>query len=325
MPTPRPALGAATAVARAHVRWPPIPATARLGGRNERAAPWLSSRVVGYDEDFLPVEVPLPTPAQNRRTQTLPSTHFTVVLDGDRKLAAITGVNVDGGSLIEVERGDDWHLDPRAPAADQCGPEVYAANDLDRGHLVRRRDPVWGSPATATRANEDTFSYANAAPQAALFNQGELLWSGLEDYVLTHARTYRQRLSVFTAPVFAAADPPYRGIQIPRRFWKVVAWTTESTEHDPAAEADLVLAATGYLLDQSPQLDLIDLTDRPRLAPVEPPPLGAYLTYQVPIADLADLTGLGFGPLPAADRLPIVENVAAGRWCRLDQLHDLVI
>jgi hypothetical protein len=64
----------------------------------------------------------------------------------------------------------------------------------------------------------DTFAYVNAAPQAALFNQGELSWLGLEDYILGHARTYAQRLSVSTAPILDPNDPPYRGTQTPGGF-----------------------------------------------------------------------------------------------------------
>lgn len=250
----------------------------------------------------------------------LPFTHFTVVLEPARRLAVVTGVNIDGGQLVDVDRGDDWHLDPRVPAELQCGPEVYAANDLDRGHLVRRRDPVWGDPATAQQANVDSFAYVNAAPQAALFNQGELLWVGLEDYLLDHARSYQQRLSVFTAPILEPDDPPYRGIRIPRRFWKIATWTTTAGTNSQAP----VLAATGYLLDQSPQLDRMDLTDRQPVQRTEPPPLGAYLTYQVPIADLAELTGLDLGPLLTADRLPLPAQTATGqaRWRHLHQLSD---
>lgn len=33
------------------------------------------------------------------------------------------------------------------------------------------------------------------------------------------------------------------------------------------------------------------------------PPLGPFRTFQVPIAELVGLTGLGLGPLPAADQL----------------------
>lgn len=283
--------------------------------------PIRDDRASGYNPGFLPVPVPLPTAPAATDSAVLPFVHFTVVLDVTRRLAVATGVNLDGAQLVEIDRGDDWHLDDRVLAGQQCGPEIYAANDLDRGHLVRRRDPVWGPPEVAAQANADTFAYVNAAPQAALFNQGELLWLGLEDYILGHARTYAQRLSVFTAPILDPADPPYRGIQIPRRFWKIAAWTT--TPQDPGDEPQL--AATGYLLDQTPQLDRIDLTAAGRLPASEPPPLAEYLTYQVPILDLADLTDLDLGPLPAADRLAPVPAAQPTPWRQLHHFRDITL
>lgn len=281
--------------------------------------------VSGYDPGFLAVPLPLPRPAANSPVAELAYTHFTVLLHRTRRLAVLTGVNIDGPTLRDVDRGDDWHLDRRVPAEEQTGPEVYARNDLDRGHLVRRLDPVWGDLATATRAEVDSFSYANAAPQAAMFNQGKRLWAGLEDYLLGHAETYDQRLSVFTAPVLAASDPSYRGVQIPRRFFKVAAWATSTPP---------TLAATGYLLDQTPQLEDVDLSTRRALTAGDPPPLGPYRTYQVPITDIATLTALDLGGLPAADRLPVPaavpsrtlrpeSTVRTGRWRELRDLEDV--
>jgi len=245
----------------------------------------------GYDPAFLsregrPAHLPLPGAAQPVRT--LDYTHFTVLLDAERRLAAATAVNIDGAALVDVARADDWHLDPRVPAAEQAGADLYAHNDLDRGHLVRRRDPVWGDDAA--RANADTFVYTNAAPQAAAFNQSKELWSGLEDFVLSNAETFDRRLSVFTGPVFGDGDPLYRGVRIPRLFWKIAAW----------ANAD-GLAASGYVLDQRPQLDDIDLATAMAIAVGEPPPLGPFRTFQVPVADIAGLTRLSIDELVAAD------------------------
>ena len=96
-----------------------------------------------------------------------------------------------------------------------------------RARLVRRRDPGWGTPQIAKAANDDTFHYPNAAPQAAVLNQSKELWAGLEDYLLDHAATYDQRLAVFTGPVLEASDPVYRGVQIPLRFYKIAAWLQE--------------------------------------------------------------------------------------------------
>ncbi len=259
---------------------------------------------MGYDSTFLGPSVPLPVPAQTVRE--LPSTHFTVLLDPTRRLAAATAVNIDGARLVDLERGDDWHLDPRVPADEQAGPELYVRNDLDRGHLVRRRDPVWGDLVVARQANFDTFAYPNAAPQASEFNQGELLWVGLEDHVLTYAKTNRSRLSVFTGPVLADDDPVYRGIGIPRRFWKVAAWS-----------ADEKLRSAAFVLDQSSLVSGIQSAD-------EVPPLGPFRTFQVPVADVEELTGVDLGPLVDADVLaPVGALGEQARWVALTTLADV--
>jgi len=193
---------------------------------------------------------------------------------------------------------------------------VYANNDLDRGHLVRRRDPCWGTASIAQRANVDTFHFTNAAPQAAAFNQGETLWAGLEDYLLGNAATYDRRLSVFTGPVLAGTDPLYRGTRIPLRFWKIAAFVDTGD-----------LAATGYVLDQTPVVDLTE-TVGPRAAG-EAPPLEPFRTFQVPIADIGDLTVLDLHALPSLDRLHTVASAAAtdratANWVRLSSHRQIV-
>jgi hypothetical protein len=88
-----------------------------------------------------------------------------------------------------------------------------------------------GEHRRGAAGHEDTFHYTNAAPQAAAFNQGQTLWAGLENYLLDNAATYDRRLIVLTGPVLAPGDPPYRGTQMPLRFWKATAFL------DPAASA----------------------------------------------------------------------------------------
>ena len=279
----------------------------------------------GYEPEFLALPVALPAPAAGIPVRELAYTHFTVLLDPVRRLALSTGVNIDGDALLDLDRADDWHLDDRVAENEQTGEGVYARNDLDRGHLVRRRDPVWGDRATAARANVDTFSYANAAPQANDFNQSSELWLGLEDHVLAYAQTNRNRISVFTAPVLALDDPLYRGVGIPQAFWKVAAWTTGET-----GVARLCSAA--FVLDQSPQLIDIDLNDASAQALIDgsPPPLGPYRSYQVPVDDLASLTALDFGELVNADVLaPVLAGRADGTprtgWVQLDSENDITV
>ncbi|TSE15753.1 DNA/RNA non-specific endonuclease [Arthrobacter sp. KBS0703] len=270
----------------------------------------------GFDEDFLGQTLPLPRLA-GVATVLLPYTHFSVLMRLDKRLAAVTGVGIDGSTLMDLDRaGISWKLDPRLPADQQTGERVYTRNDIDRGHLVRRSSAVWGDTvAEAELANEDTFHYTNAAPQAAKFNQGLELWLGIEDYLQEHAAQYRSRIVVFTGPIFSALDPVYRGVDIPLRFFKVAAFIHQGE-----------LAATGYVVDQTPQL--AELPDVPRPGVVEDvPPLGPFRTFQVPIRDIALLTGLDLDQLIAVDRMPIGATLGAATvgstWRELGAAEDL--
>ena len=152
------------------------------------------------------------------------------------------------------------------------------------------------------------------------FNQGEQLWLGLENYLLDNAATYDRRLIVFTGPVLDPDDPAYRGVQLPLRFFKVAVFRDGSPSSGP-------LAATGYLLDQAPLLDDLDGVPTPAAAAEGPPPLGPFRTYQVPIADLADLTGLDLTQTTALDRYTApaagTQVQTAGSWRRLSALGDI--
>ncbi len=207
--------------------------------------------VPGYDPGFLRVRLDLPAPGAP--TVLLDYIHFSVRQLPARRLAAIVGVNISGRELRQLAREGRWHLDVRIPQDQQAGADLYRNNSLDRGHLVRRLDPVWGAEETARAANQETFTYTNAAPQVADFNQGKDLWLGLEDYVLDHADAFDARISVFTGPVFRDDDPLYRGVWIPRKFWKIAAWTNDGK-----------LGAAGFVLDQAPMLEPAELEETAR-------------------------------------------------------------
>lgn len=68
--------------------------------------------MTGFDSGFLDLadqlQLPAPAdPAELARLRRLDYTHFTVLLDPDRRLAAATAVDIDGGSLLDLGRGDD--------------------------------------------------------------------------------------------------------------------------------------------------------------------------------------------------------------------------
>lgn len=111
---------------------------------------------------------------------------------------------------------------------------------------------------------------------------------------------------MFTAPVLADDDPPYRGIRIPLRFWKITAWQGPDG-----------LAAAGFVLDQS---DLVDT----REGVLAVPPLGAFRTFQVPVADIAALTGIDLGPLIGSDALG-AQTALPERWRTLTKNNDIAL
>ena len=213
-----------------------------------------------------------------------------------------TAVNIDGTSQSQPAAADNWFLDPRIPANAQSGNELYRNNNLDRGHMVRRLDPVWGQPAVARAANNDTFFYTNACPQHAELNQR--VWNDLEDYILTNADQRNLKISVFTGPVLAGADPAYRGIRIPLDYWKVVVMVKSNGQ----------LSATAYMLTQK---QLADDFEAPGFL------FGRFRTYQVPIARVETEAGLSFGNLSDFD--PLAETEAASAVRALESASDLLL
>jgi endonuclease G len=262
----------------------------------------------GYDEEFLGTDeqrVPLPTLpddlvhvaavdrlATGEPSFVLPYHHFSVVVNGKRRIAFFTAVNIDGASSVRLKREKDrWFADPRVPVEQQTGEEVYRDNPLDRGHLVRRLDPAWGrSRAEAKRCNDDTFHFTNCSPQHEDFNQNRTTWAGLEDYILENADNRDFRVSVLTGPVLAEDDQQFAGVQLPRQFWKVVAMVKEGGD----------LSATAYLLSQEELIKGLE---------IEPEAFsyGAYRTYQVQVRRIEELTRISFGSLVDADPLARME------------------
>jgi endonuclease G len=239
----------------------------------------------------------------------LPYHHYSVVMSRRRRLAFVTAVNIDGRRSFRIARDPDrWFFDPRIAREAQAGNPVYASNDLDRGHLVRRLDPAWGRDEDLAKvANDDTFHFTNCTPQHKDFNQNRTTWAGLEDYILDNADNRNLKVSVFTGPVLADDDDQYRGIQLPREFWKVVVMVKN----------DGRLSATAYLLSQESLLDSVQEARRAK----EDFSYGAYKTFQVPISRIEERTGLDFGSLKSVD--PLDGTEAFGRPHEIEHVTDI--
>lgn len=250
----------------------------------------------GYDAAFLSTKVPLPELSPDAAADalevdgdtTVAYTHFSLSMSKERRLARWVGWNVDGGELQRIDRSSmEFHLDPRLPEKAQVGDELYADNRIDRGHLARRSDLLWGPRTEAEQANEDSFSFTNIAPQVDDFNQSSRqgVWGRLEDALFEDVEVQDLRISVFAGPVFGSDDQTYREVKLPREYWKVIAYVEGSR-----------LRARGFLLSQS--LDGLETLD-----------LDEFRTWQVPLADITERTGVRFGPVLADAESEVLESL----------------
>lgn len=279
----------------------------------------------GYDAGFLGKQVDLatlPEPLLAKASvmedgnHVLPYHHYSVVLNKERRLAFFTAVNIDGSQSRRLKREPDrWFLDPRIPAEEQTGEAVYLHNKLDRGHLVRRLDPAWGdTDAKVKIANDDTFHFTNCTPQHKDFNENKATWAGLEDYILENADNIDFKVCVFSGPVLGEDDEEYRGVKLPRQFWKVVVMVKKNGQ----------LSATGYLLSQE-SLIKQNLEEELAVAAPEEFSYGAYRTFQVPVTQVESVTGLSFGPLSTLDPLATSPLEAMEATREIDSLEDLIL
>ena len=235
---------------------------------------------LGYDADFLDAALSPPQPGGGE----LDYTHFTVRMHPTRRLAWWVAWNIDGLRLFPSDSisrsGQSFRPDPRIPETVQTLNDAYDGNALDRGHIARRSDLLWGTLTEARTANSDSFFFTNITPQHEDFNQSGRggSWGLLENAVLAQDGLEDRRLTLFAGPVLAKDDPPYRGIvQLPREHWKVVVYRMDGQ-----------LSFRCFVLSQ----DLDRLEGR-----VVPNFLDELDTYLVPLDLLEDRTGLTFTSL----------------------------
>jgi endonuclease G, mitochondrial len=243
----------------------------------------------GFVPDFLSVKIELPKlTATNKQTayilngsEVIDYTHFSLSLNRIRRFPFWVGWNIDGGNIKKVSRkGIPFVLDPDIPKQFQVGEELYVGNRLDRGHIARRADLIWGGLPEAKKANKDSFFFTNITPQIDDFNQGGKggLWGRLEDAVFEDTDVENLRVSLFGGPVFREDDREFRGVKLPREFWKVIAFVQAQK-----------LKAKGFLLTQN--LDELQVLE-----------LDQFRVFQVALPEIEGRCGLKFSAaLKAAD------------------------
>ncbi len=271
---------------------------------------------VGYNECFLGegMKVPLPSVIGDAKEKvlTIPGTgekvrhytHFSIVMNKERKLAFFTASNLDGPSLRDDIKRGKWEIDEVIGAENQLGNSVYSGNSLDKGHMVRRRDVVWGSKGEASKANSETFYYTNAVPQHGDLNQNK--WLDLENWLLQRADQQKKRLTIFTGPVLADSDIKYRGEKIPEDFWKIIVLERES---------DHKLAACAFMMTQREYLRNVEGNKKPRNGggsdDGENVNTSQIAPYQVTLAEIEKLTSIDFSDLKEVDAYALFQEEQA--------------
>jgi endonuclease G len=253
----------------------------------------------GYSADFLGTTVDVPRLSTANRndafklngSEVIPYTHFSLALSKSRRFARWVAWNIDGGQLKKVSRdGIPFIFDPRVPEEFQVGDELYSNNRLDRGHIARRADLLWGGLAEARRANRDSFFFTNITPQMDNFNQSTQggIWGQLEDALFEEVDVENLRVTLFGGPILRDDDRVFRGVQIPREFFKVLAYV-EGGE----------LQSKAFLLTQS--LNLIEALD-----------LDQFRVFQVTLGEVEQRCGFTFPDAlrEADDFAERVENIA---------------
>ena len=266
--------------------------------------------LAGYDRDFLSERIDVPAVGAALRDdvaatvdgqQIVRYTHFSLQMRASRRFAFWVAWNIDGGAFKALSRnGIKFVKDPRVPDDRQVGDELYRDNDLDRGHLARRADLVWGSLPVAKKANIDSFFFTNITPQMDDFNQSSRdgVWGRLEDAVFADVDVEDLKVSVFGGPVFQDDDRVFRGVQLPREYWKVIAFGEGGQ-----------LKARAFLLTQNlDQLEALELDE--------------FRVFQTSLPELEQRTGLQFpGVLRDADTLTVPE--ALERRAPLEGIGDI--
>ena len=210
-----------------------------------------------------------------------------------------------GAPLFFVSSVRGGKQTPRIPKAAQIdGAEFYVPTVFDRGHMVRRLDPVWGMEGAARLANADTHHYTNSCPQVHSFNDATR--GNLEDWILSQERSRDSKGSVFTGPIFQESDPMYQRVRVPVAFYKMVAVIDDAIGQ---------LSVTAFEMDQSDVMP-----PQPGALCLKHLSIRALFQWKITLPELEERSGLDFGRLKDFDVLaaqPVPSSLLKGARLRL--------
>lgn len=261
----------------------------------------------GYKPAFLGSDFRVPLPGMTSEVKAelatlkdstkteLKYANYSAMVNKERRTAVYVAGNIDGEKLWRNVQGTAlpdrpaWSFDPRMDKAFQPDDDIFG-NSMQRGHLFKREDAVWGADEAALKkADEHSFTITNATPMIRNFNNVE--WGDLEDLV-TDESMAGNKISYFAGPIFRStdrffnelkSDPPaniHTGMRVPESFWKIVFWIEEDE-----------LKSAGFVLRQTDEIAAH--------GPIEEISFGNYRKTRV--SDIEQETGLRFPKLVTVD------------------------
>ena len=272
--------------------------------------------------------------------------NYSVVMNPQRRLAFFAAANIRPAAGLGKSTGTEFISDDRVTevsATAQLDDKFYgkqstfevedrSPNPFDKGHLTRREDLQWGrNLEEAIRNGDDSFHFTNCAPQHFAFNQPRTrngLWYRLELLATQHL-TSASDLCIINGPVFDApeseiidgvfkqlrlngkrhSDRKFGGVQIPKMFFKLVAW-----------QLDRKLFARAFVVSQETLLMEVSRVRESDASPLTPAEIALY---ELRIADLEKLTGLKFGIPAAAQPRPKEAALSLDQPRRISSEDDL--
>jgi len=224
--------------------------------------------------------------------------HYSTIVHSIRRMPVVSAVNVEGDPVVRQDRAarvDNWLRDNRIDLSVQLTDDYYKSSGFDKGHMSRREDAKWGdNAADAESAAQLTCMYSNACPQVPTINRAVYgyhgLWGQLEQLVLEKGAEAERRdaskICVYNGPIFVDTDPTYKGVQVPMRFFKIIAWRNGAGE----------VKATAFVLSQE---DLVGGIEFEELQFDK-----EFIEHQCSIAYIENLTQLTFTGINQFDTSP---------------------
>lgn len=286
---------------------------------------------IGYQPDFIgeTLHIPMPKIADEQllkqalsRTSlrsSLFSDHlnYTLIMNRDTRQLICSAHNVDQNEnieqkeLTEEERkrfdgSKGWTFDGDIGPQFQLGDEYYkdkvqsfgvkVENPYDKGHMVMRKNAMWGSSLEEMdEAGKATYIYANAALQYKNLNRSE--WQAIEmDIVGDLNLDSNGRLCVFTGPIWGPLDRIVHHVEtgdigrVPSGFFKVICFhMKDPPDDDPLGVLTFAVFQDRQVIAQQKGGRIVKTDQR----------------YQITIMELEALTGLKFDKR-IRDRNPLI-------------------